>query len=99
MSEETQTPEQLAKQKLRAGLPHLRFAAKKALEECPGGAVFFMLGVKTPDGKSSITASFEVDEFLNDLETVVGCDVIPEKELEMDRAADLLLEQCGMGRI
>ena len=76
-----------------------RFAAKQALEECPGGTVFFTLCVKTPEGKSSITASFEVEEFLNDLESVVGCDFIPEAELETDREADLLLAQLGLGRI
>jgi hypothetical protein len=60
------------KERLRAVLPHLKIAMNMAKLQVPGGTVGLGIIVKTSDGAGRVTASFEGEEFLRDLETLVG---------------------------
>jgi len=63
-----------AKQRLSAVLPHLFIAANVAGVEARlgGGTVELALVAKLPTGGGRITASFEAEAFLRDLEALVG---------------------------
>ena len=63
---------QAAKERLRAILPHLFLAANAALIETADGQLQIGILAREKDGGGRITASFEAEAFLRDLETLVG---------------------------
>jgi hypothetical protein len=61
-----------ARGRLRSVLPHLKIAAEMARLQVPGGTVGLGVVAKTPDGTGRITATFESEGFIRDLEMLVG---------------------------
>lgn len=68
----TDDEREAARKRLRSVLPHLFIAANAALIEVAGGALQLGIIAKGPDGGGRITASFDAEAFLRDLETLVG---------------------------
>lgn len=67
----TDDEREVARKRLRSVLPHLFIAANAALIEVAGGALQLGIIAKGPDG-GRITASFDAEAFLRDLEILVG---------------------------
>jgi hypothetical protein len=61
-----------AEERLRGVLPHLKIAMHMAKLQVPNGTVKLAIVAKEPDGSGRITSTFEGEEFLRDLETLVG---------------------------
>lgn len=59
-------------ERLKAIIPHLKLAMSMAKIQVPNGIVALGVIAKSPDGGGRITASFDGEDFFNDLETVVG---------------------------
>lgn len=53
-------------------LPHLEIAAGMAKIENPGKTIEFAVCAKSADGTGHVTASFQCEEFLKDLRTLLG---------------------------
>ncbi len=81
--------------KLRLMLPHVRIATELAREEVPGGSVGLAVIAKGADGSGRITASFMGDEFLTDLETLVGITPPSEEDMRLEVAARKILNMIG----
>jgi hypothetical protein len=61
-----------ARKRLRSVLPHLFIAANAALIEVEGGTLQLGVIAKKADGGGRITAAFDAETFLRDLEILVG---------------------------
>jgi len=64
------------KERLRAVLPHLKIAMSMAKLQVPDGTVGLAVVAKAPDGAGRVTATFESEGFLRDLEMLVGDSVV-----------------------
>ena len=65
----TTDTKQAARERLAIVLPHIRTAARQAVERAEPGVVA-TLGIiaKNPDGSGQLSAEFELESFLADLE-------------------------------
>jgi len=92
------TPADLAKERIRGALPHLKHAIKIAKRDAIKAGdtptmVGFAVVATTADGRGHVSARFESEEFLRDLETLVG----PVEEIDdLDAAAIDILSQLGL---
>lgn len=68
----TDDEREAARRRLRSVLPHLFIAANAAMIEVQGGSLQLGIIAKSVDGGGRITASFEAETFLRDLEILVG---------------------------
>lgn len=71
-AEATAAEKKEAVERLKLVLPHLFIAANMARLEVPQGKVFLATIAKNPDGSGRVTASFEAEAFLRDVEALVG---------------------------
>ncbi len=66
-------PEVLARERLGKVAPHLRAAARDAkLRAKPDARTWLAVIAKNPDGSGQVGAELELDEFLADLELLLG---------------------------
>jgi hypothetical protein len=68
----TDDEREAARKRMRSVLPHLFIAANAALIEVQDGRLQIGIIAKKADGSGRITAAFEAEAFLRDLETLVG---------------------------
>lgn len=70
--QEPTDPRYGAEERLYDVLPHLRLAIGMAKVKVPGGKIGLAIVAKHDDGTGQVTATFEGEEFIDDVETVVG---------------------------
>jgi len=62
----------LAFERLRGALPHMRLAIEMAQQEEPDGTVQLAIIAINPDGSGKMTAAFDYHDFFNDLAEILG---------------------------
>lgn len=68
----TETEKTEAAARLKAVMPHLVLAATMAGYQVPDGKIGLAIVVTRPDKSGQVVATFEIDNFLRDIETLVG---------------------------
>jgi hypothetical protein len=66
-----------ARVRLQEAIPHIKIALRMAQLQVPDGKVGIAVIAKAPDGTGMITASFEGDDFIKDVELL--CGGLPER--------------------
>jgi hypothetical protein len=61
-----------ARVRLQAALPHIKVALRMAQLQVPDGKIGIAVIATAPDRSGTITASFEGDSFIKDIELLVG---------------------------
>lgn len=76
-----------AKKRLMGALPHISLAMEMARMQEPEGKVSLAVIVKKSDGSGRMTASFEGEEFIKDIITLLGFKDLNELTMSEENGA------------